>query len=46
MRAQRAELGAVVRRLADAGLSGEQVAKLAGLDPTEVTDLLGDPQSR
>lgn len=44
MRVQRAELGAVVRRLADAGLSCDQVARLAGLEPGEVTELLGDPR--
>jgi hypothetical protein len=40
MKAQRQELGAVVRRLAAAGLSTEQVAKLADLDPGEVTEML------
>ena len=46
MRAQREELGAVVRRLAAAGLSADQVAKLAGLDADEVAELLGRaPQS-
>ncbi|GAA4543202.1 hypothetical protein [Pseudonocardia xishanensis] len=44
MRAQREELGGVVRRLTAAGLSADQVAKLAGLGPDEVTDLLGQSQ--
>jgi hypothetical protein len=46
MKAQRQELGAVVRRLAAAGLSTEQVAKLADLDPGEVTEMLEQPARR
>jgi hypothetical protein len=46
MRAQRQELAVVVRRLAGAGLSPAQVAKLAGLRADEVTEMLGEAQPR
>ncbi|MFC5951265.1 hypothetical protein ACFQH9_23635, partial [Pseudonocardia lutea] len=45
MRTRRDELGAVVRRLAAAGLAPDQVAKLAGLDRAEVDRML-DPTRR
>ncbi|GAA2888892.1 hypothetical protein GCM10010472_54120 [Pseudonocardia halophobica] len=44
MRTRRDELGAVVRRLAAAGLGPDQVAKLAGLDRAEVDRMLGRPR--